>query len=481
MRMDYLKQKFPFNHKNFFLKSLLTIFFLGLAFCILFYHSLSPLISPVLESPFPEKVTLPEPQNPPQTSTVLEHVPELLPVPQHPTILEHAPELLPVPETPTILEHAPETEDQLSPTDSKKCDYFSGDWVPNPSGPAYTNESCDLIVSHQNCLKNGRPDTEFLYWRWAPRDCDLPQFDPERFLNMMWNRAWALVGDSISLNHVQSLLCILAKILLSWFQCQMLEVEQPVLFYYNKENRCKSWRFPSYNFSMSLIWSPFLVEAAIFEDENGVSSSNVELHLDKLDSKWTDQYLDFDYIIFSTGKWFLKSAIYYENDTILGCHFCPKRNLTELGFNLAYRKALKLVMNFIVSSNHKGVIFFRTFTPDHFENMEWFNGGTCNRTAPIKEGEMEMKYLSKMLRDVELDEVGKAASEASKNGVNLKLVDIAPLSLLRPDGHPGPYRQFHPFEEDQNASKVQNDCLHWCLPGPIDSWNDIIMDMIVNE
>ncbi|KAG4999052.1 hypothetical protein JHK87_020124 [Glycine soja] len=469
MRMDYLKQKFPFNHKNFFLKSLLTIFFLGLAFCILFYHSLSPLISPVLESPFPEKVTLPEPQNPPQTSTVLEHVPELLPVPQHPTILEHAPELLPVPEPPTILEHAPETEDQLSPTDSKKCDYFSGDWVPNPSGPAYTNESCDLIVSHQNCLKNGRPDTEFLYWRWAPRDCDLPQFDPERFLNMMWNRAWALVGDSISLNHVQSLLCILAK------------VEQPVLFYYNKENRCKSWRFPSYNFSMSLIWSPFLVEAAIFEDENGVSSSDVELHLDKLDSKWTDQYLDFDYIIFSTGKWFLKSAIYYENDTILGCHFCPKRNLTELGFNLAYRKALKLVMNFIVSSNHKGVIFFRTFTPDHFENMEWFNGGTCNRTAPIKEGEMEMKYLSKMLRDVELDEVGKAASEASKNGVNLKLVDIAPLSLLRPDGHPGPYRQFHPFEEDQNASKVQNDCLHWCLPGPIDSWNDIIMDMIVNE
>ena len=119
--MDYLKQKFPFSHKNFFLKSLLTIFFLGLAFCILFFDSLSPLISPVLESPFPEKVTLPEPQNPPQTSTVLEHVPELLPVPQHPTILEHAPELLPVPETPTILEHAPETEDQLSPTDSSEC------------------------------------------------------------------------------------------------------------------------------------------------------------------------------------------------------------------------------------------------------------------------------------------------------------------------------------------------------------------------
>ncbi|KAL3021573.1 hypothetical protein AAZX31_05G200700 [Glycine max] len=259
-------------------------------------------------------------------------------------------------------------------------------------------------------LLNGRPDREFLYWRWAPRDCDLPQLDPERFLYMMWSKAWALVGDSISLNNVQSLLCILAKILFFWFQCQMLEVEQLVSFYHGEEYKCKSWRFPSYNFSMSLIWSPFLVEAAIFEDENGVSSSEVELHLDKLDSKWTDQYLDFDYISFSTGKWFLKSAIYYENDTILGCHSCPKKNLTELGFNFAYCNALKLVMNFIVSSNHKG-IFFRTFTPDHFENMEWLNGGTCKRTTPIK-GEMEMKYLRKMLRDVELDEVGKAATEA---------------------------------------------------------------------
>ncbi|KAG5030027.1 hypothetical protein JHK82_013621 [Glycine max] len=453
MRMDYLKQKFPFNHRNLFLKLLLTIFFIGLAFRILFFHSLSPQISPVLESPFPEKVTLPEPQ----TSTV----PEEEHVPEPPPVIEH------VSEPPPVLEHVPQTEDQLSPTDSEKCDYFNGDWIPNPSGPVYTNDSCDLIESHQNCLKNGRPDRDFLYWRWAPRECDLPQFDPKRFLNLMRNKAWALIGDSISRNHVQSLVCILSK------------VEKPALVYHDEEYKCKRWNFPSYNLSLSVIWSPFLVEAAIFEDINGVSSSEVELHLDRLDSKWTDQYLDFDYIIISTGKWFLKSAIYYENETILGCHSCPKRNLTELGFNFAYRKALKFVMNFIVTSNHKGLIFFRTFTPDHFENGEWFSGGTCNRTAPIKEGEMEMKYLNKMLREIELEEFGKAASEASKNGVNFKLVDFASLSQLRPDGHPGPYRQFHPFEKDQNA-KVQNDCLHWCLPGPIDSWNDIIMDMVVN-
>lgn len=259
-----------------------------------------------------------------------------------------------------------------------------------------------------------------------------------------------------------------------------LQVEKAVLVYHDEGYKSKSWHFPLYNFSMSVIWSPFLVEAAIFEDINGVSSSEVELYLDKLDSKWTDQYLNFDYIIISTGKWFVKSAIYYENDTILGCHGCSSnKNLTDLGFDFAYRKVLKNIFNFIVSSNHKGLILYRTSTPDHFENGEWFSGGTCNRTEPIKEGEMEIKLLLRILRDIELEEFKKAASKASKNGVNLKLADFAPLSLLRPDGHPGPYRQFQPFAKDKNA-KVQTDCLHWCLPGPIDSWNDIIMEMVVN-
>lgn len=85
--------------------------------------------------------------------------------------------------------------------------------MPNPLGPVYTNESCDLIESHQNCLKNGRPDREFLYWKWVPRECELPQFDPRRFLNMMRNKVWALIGDSISRNHVQSLLCMLSKVI----------------------------------------------------------------------------------------------------------------------------------------------------------------------------------------------------------------------------------------------------------------------------
>ncbi|XP_028774759.1 protein trichome birefringence-like 23 [Neltuma alba] len=429
MKIDCLKHKFLCKQKSLLLKFVLAIFFFGLAFRLLFSHS--PEISPILESPSPKK------------DTVLEE--------------------------PVV--SAQDAEDEATTADqeyhTENCDLFTGDWIPNPSGPAYTNETCEFIEGHQNCLTNGRPDTGYLNWRWHPRDCELPQFSAKQFLKLMRNKHWALIGDSISRNHVQSWLCLLSK------------GEKPVMIYHDEEYRSRKWRFPSYNFTMSVIWSPFLVEAAIFEDMNGVSTSEVELHLDKLHSEWTDEYQSFDYVIISTGKWFLKSSIYYENDTVLGCHNCPKRNLTELGFDFAYRKTIQQVLNFVATSNHKGMIFFRTSTPDHFENGEWFSGGTCNRTAPVKEGEIEMKDLNQILRDIELDEFTKAAVNASRNGVNLKLLDLSPLSLLRPDGHPGPYRQFHPFAKGQNA-QVQNDCLHWCLPGPIDSWSDIVMAMVIN-
>ncbi|KAL5727092.1 Protein trichome birefringence-like 25 [Ranunculus cassubicifolius] len=348
-----------------------------------------------------------------------------------------------------------------------KCDIFTGEWVPNPAGPIYTNESCHVIESHQNCITNGRPDSGYLYWRWKPRDCDIPRFNAKRFLKLMKNKTWAFIGDSISRNHVQSLLCILAK------------VEEGYMIYHDKEWRSKKWFFPSYNFTLSVIWSPFLIEAATFEDVNGVSTSEIELNLDKIDTKWADQYQSIDNMIISGGQWWLKTAIYHENNTVMGCHYCPKRNLTELGFNYAYRKALQVVFNYIATSNHKGLILFRSATPAHFENGEWFSGGTCNRTIPFKEGEISLNELDVLLRDIELEEFEKVASLAAKNKVNFKLFDTTYLSLLRPDGHPGPYRHFYPFAKGKNV-EVQNDCLHWCLPGPIDSWSDLVMEMLVN-
>ncbi|EEF28475.1 conserved hypothetical protein [Ricinus communis] len=429
-----------------FIKFAISFLLLGLAFRLLISDSIRFSSSPIQEDTI-------EIESPPV------HY-KSLPVQDSP--ISHSNES----QTPVSIDFAAnETQTQQTTVVGDQCDLFTGNWVPDPAGPFYTNQSCLAIEGHQNCMKNGRPDSGYLYWRWNPQGCDLPRFNPKKFLDLMKNKSWAFIGDSISRNHVQSLLCILSQ------------VEQAIEVYHDEEYRSKIWHFPAHNFTLSVIWTPFLIQADIFEDMNGVSSSEIQLHLDELDSKWSKQYKNFDYAVIAGGKWFLKTAIYHENSTITGCHYCPGKNLTELGFDYAYRKALRLIFDFMANSDHGATVFFRTTTPDHFENGEWFSGGTCNRTVPFKEGEVDMRDVDTAMRNIELEEFERAAILGAKTGAIFKLLDTTRLSLLRPDGHPGPYRQFHPFSKDKNA-KVQNDCLHWCLPGPIDAWNDLVMEML---
>ncbi|KAH7658199.1 PC-Esterase protein [Dioscorea alata] len=351
--------------------------------------------------------------------------------------------------------------------DSQKdtCDLFKGEWISNPSGPAYTNESCLFIESPQNCMKNGRPDTGYLYWRWKPYGCEVPQFDAKKFLDVMKDKSWAMIGDSIFRNHVQSLICLLVK------------VEVPIEVYHDKMFRSRRWHFSAHNFTLSVIWSPFLVKAENFGPENGASSSIIDLHLDILDEKWISQYQNFNYILISGGPWFLRPAIYWENNKIIGCHSCQDNNLSEISMEYSFRKALQLVFNFFAVSDHKPFILYRTYPAAHFENAEWNRGGTCNRTVPYKEGEFMGTDLEHLMRNVELEEFKNAVVNVAR----LKLLDTYKLSLLRPDGHSGPYRTFHPFDSKNNSVTIQNDCLHWCLPGPIDSWNELVMELVLNR
>lgn len=95
---------------------------------------------------------------------------------------------------------------------SKSCNVFKGNWVPHPNGTYYTNTTCNLIIDQQNCLKFGRPDTEFLKWRWKPDECELPLFDAIQFLELVRGKSMAFLGDSVGRNQMQSLLCLLSSV-----------------------------------------------------------------------------------------------------------------------------------------------------------------------------------------------------------------------------------------------------------------------------
>lgn len=258
----------------------------------------------------------------------------------------------------------------------------------------------------------------------------------------------------------------------------MVQAEEAVEVNHDENFKSREWCFPSHNFTVSLLWAPFLIKSETFENEDGESKSEIQLHLDELDPKWINQYESFDYVVISGGQWFLKTVIVWQNGTVIGCHYCPGKNLPELGVEYIYRNALRMAFNFITSSSRKPRVIYRTWTPDHFEDGEWFNGGKCDRTVPYKEGEFKGKNIDHLMRRVELEEFKRV--EGAGHAAPLKLMDTYHLSLLRPDGHAGPYRQFRPFDKGRNV-KVQTDCLHWCVPGPIDAWNDLMMEMVMNE
>ncbi|KAH1045336.1 hypothetical protein J1N35_036120 [Gossypium stocksii] len=89
------------------------------------------------------------------------------------------------------------------------CNVYKGKWVYDSSYPLYDTSACPFIHKEFNCLKYGRPDHLYLKYRWQPSKCNLPRFDGTHLLRRLKGKKIMFIGDSISINQWQSLLCML--------------------------------------------------------------------------------------------------------------------------------------------------------------------------------------------------------------------------------------------------------------------------------
>ncbi|EEF44921.1 xyloglucan O-acetyltransferase 4 [Ricinus communis] len=346
-----------------------------------------------------------------------------------------------------------------SQKEEENCDLFKGQWIPDLKGSQYTNSSCTTIPNSKNCFRHGRKDADFLYWRWKPDKCDLPRFDSKAFLEIVRGKALAFIGDSVARNHMESLLCLLSQ------------GEVPVDAYKDTEDRNRIWHFPNHDFTLKILWTKFLV-AGEERMINGSSSGVFDLYLDKVDDNWATDLHTLDYIIISDGHWFFRPIHLHKGSNVIACVYCNEPNITDRGINFAVSMAFRAALSHIIHCKKcKDIVtLVRTFSPSHFENGFWDTGGSCNRTSPFSKQEIDFAAREWELRNVQVEEIERA-NRKRRQGKRFKALDITRAMLMRPDGHPGAYW-------GNKWMKGYNDCVHWCLPGPIDLWNDLLLTVL---
>ncbi|TVU00786.1 hypothetical protein EJB05_22823 [Eragrostis curvula] len=344
----------------------------------------------------------------------------------------------------------------------EKCDMSMGKWVRDPRGPLYTNLTCPTLPDSKNCQKYGK-DPGHLFWRWQPDGCDLPRFSPERFLDVVRGKRLAFIGDSLARNQMESLLCLLSQ------------AETPTLVDRDALDKFVTWHFPVHNFTLMVMWTEFYAHAVPVPDTNGKPPIPFDIHLDRIvNANWTIRLPGLDYAILSGGNWFFRVNYLWEDGHRIGCVNCREANLTDFGIVYAIRRVVKAALQAIaVCKDCKSnlVTFLRTYTPGHHEHGSWSSGGYCNRTRPLKEEEISLVSIEWELRNAQDEEV-RAARETT-GSKRFGVLDVTKAMMLRADGHIGAHKD----KRWVNAS----DCLHWCLPGPIDMWNDMLLQRLTED
>ncbi|XP_021840062.2 protein trichome birefringence-like 38 [Spinacia oleracea] len=326
--------------------------------------------------------------------------------------------------------HLPE---QRKRRELSQCNIFKGHWAWDASYPMYDSSKCPEIRKEFDCHKYGRPDKYYLKFRWQPNDCDIPRFNGVDFLTRMRGKKIMFVGDSLSLNIYQSLIC-------------MLHAAVPNSNITQPSGGMKSWFFQDYNVSVTMYSSLYFVD--IEKEESG---RVLKLNSLKNGKIWEEM----DVLIFNTWLWWNRMDDKKQWDYIQDGDVIQK----DMDRMVAFKKALTLWAKWVDSDidPNKTKVYFQGTNPMHYDGKEWNAPGVkgCSKET------MPMKGSSYPTRAPPVLEVVKQVLSTISKPVYL--LDITTLSQLRKDGHAGAYNGFHGM-----------DCNHWCIAGVPDTWNQLL-------
>ncbi|KAL4589023.1 hypothetical protein LXL04_001925 [Taraxacum kok-saghyz] len=341
------------------------------------------------------------------------------------------------------------------------CNIFEGKWVQaNGSYPLYTEESCPLLVKQVTCQKNGRPDSSYQKWKWQPDGCNLPRFNALKLLEILRDKRLMFVGDSVQRSMFDSMVCLVQSVI--------TEGKKSL----RKQPPRKIFRAEEYNASIEFYWAPFLVESI----SDHATKHTVLKRLVRLDSisNHSKQWEGVDLLVFESYVWWMYKPV-------INATYGDLKHVQEYNVTTAYRIAMETWAKWIETSinSRSQKVFFMTMSPTHLWSWEWKNEGDGNcygEREPIKR-----PYWG---TGSNVDMMGIVKDVLGGLRVNVRLLNITQLSEYRKDGHASVYgeRRGKLLTKEQRLDpKNYADCIHWCLPGVPDTWNEILYGVLLQD
>ncbi|KAJ0077762.1 hypothetical protein Patl1_37284 [Pistacia atlantica] len=345
------------------------------------------------------------------------------------------------------------------------CNYSDGKWIYSSNfrfNDRY-GSTCKEIFKGWSCLLNNKSNAEEIpKWRWKPGTCHLHPFDPLKFLHTYRDTNIGFVGDSLNRNMFVSLFCTLKRV------SREVKKWRPV-------GADRGFTFLQYNLTIAYHRTNLLARYGRWSaNANGGTlealgyKEGYRVDVDVPEVTWAKASNFHDILIFNTGHWWwapskfdpVKSPmLFFEKDQPIIPPISP-----DVGLD----KVLKHTIHFVEKTARPGAIkFFRTQSPRHFEGGDWDQGGSCQRLQPLLSEQVEELFsLKNNGTNVETRVVNQHLYEALK-GSHFHVLDITHMSEFRADAHPS-----------TAGGKKHDDCMHWCLPGITDTWNDLFVTLL---